>query len=107
MTGMGRARLDVVKGEGGGGVAGDDEEFGALFVEELCAGDGVAGDGLVGLGAVGETGGVAEVDVVGVGDERQQGAEDGEAAEAGVEDAYGGLGWGHAFGVVGCQLSVG
>jgi hypothetical protein len=45
--------LDVFEGEGGGGVAGDDEEFCALFVEELCAGDGVAGDGLVGLGAIG------------------------------------------------------
>ena len=84
--------LDVVEGEGGGGVAGDDEEFGALIEEEAGAGDGVAGDGLVRLGAVGETGGVAEVDVVGVGDEREESAEDGEAAEAGVEDADGG-GW--------------
>ena len=89
--GDGEGLLDVFEGEGGGGVAGDDEEFGALFVEELCAGDGVAGDGLAGLGAVGEAGGVAEVDVVGAGDERQQGAEDGEAAEAGVEDADGGV----------------
>ena len=66
-------------------------------MEELCAGDGVAGDGFAGLGAVGETGGVAKVDVVGCRDEGQKGAQDGEAAEAGVEDAYGG---------VGCQLSV-
>ena len=93
----GKSALDVFEGEGGGGVAGDDQEFCALFVKELCAGDGVAGDGFAGFGAVGETGGVAEVDVVGVGDQREQGAEDGEAAEAGVEDAYGG---------VGCQVSV-
>ena len=44
---------------------------------------------LAGLGAVGQAGGVAEVDVVGAGDEREQSAEDGEAAEAGVEDADG------------------
>jgi hypothetical protein len=61
--------LDVFEGEGGGGVAGDDQEFCALFVEKLCAGDGVAGDGFAGLGAVGETCGVAEVDVIGIGEE--------------------------------------
>ena len=49
---------------------------------KLGAGDGVAGDGVVGFGAVGETGGVAEVNVVGVRNEREEGAEDGEAAEA-------------------------
>ena len=75
--GDGQGSLDVFEGQGGGGVAGDDEQVGALFVEELCAGDGVAGDGFVGLGAVGETGGVAKVDVVGVGDQREQSAEDG------------------------------
>jgi hypothetical protein len=74
--------LDVFEGQGGGGVAGDDKQVGALFVEEFCAGDGVAGDGFAGLGAVGETGGVAEVEVLGVGDERKQSAKDGQAAEA-------------------------
>jgi hypothetical protein len=48
-NGDGDCALDVFEGEGGGGVAGYDEEVGALFVEELCAGDGVAGDGFVGL----------------------------------------------------------
>ena len=80
--GDGQGQLDVFEGEGGGGVAGDDEELGSLFVEELCALDGVAGDGLAGLGAIGETSGIAEVDVAGVGNEREQGTEDGEAAEA-------------------------
>jgi hypothetical protein len=93
--------LDVFEGEGGCGVAGDDEKIGALFVEEPGAGDGVAGDGFAGLGAVGQTGGVAQVDVVGVGDEEKQRAEDGEAAEAGVEDAYG---WGGFHGGVSSQL---
>ncbi len=73
---------DVFEGEGGGGVAGDDEEVCALFLEEFCAGDGVAGDGFAGFGAVGEAGGVAQVDVVCFGDEREQGAEDSQAAEA-------------------------
>jgi hypothetical protein len=74
--------LDVFEGEGGGGVAGDDEEFCSLFVKEPGARDGVAGDGFAGLGTVGETGGVAEVDVVRMGEEWKEGAEDGEAAEA-------------------------
>jgi hypothetical protein len=57
--GDGQGLLNVFEGEGGGGVAGDDEEVGALLVEEPGARDGVAGDGLAGFGAVGETGGVA------------------------------------------------
>jgi hypothetical protein len=73
----GECALNVFEGEGGGGVAGDDEEVGSLFVKELCAGDGVAGDGFMGFGAVGETRGVAQIDVVGVGDQGEQGAENG------------------------------
>ena len=57
--GDGQGALDVFEGEGGGGVAGYDEQVGALFVEEPGAGDGVTGDGFVGLGAVREAGGVA------------------------------------------------
>ncbi len=87
--GDGEVGADVFEGEGGGGVAGDDEEVGALSEEEAGAGEGVADDGLAGLGAVGETGGVAEVDVVGVGDEGEKIVQDGEAAEAGVKDADG------------------
>ena len=66
--------LYLGEGEGRGGVAGYDEDVGALIEEETGAGDGVAGDGLAGFGAVGETGGVTEVDVVGVGDQGQEGA---------------------------------
>ena len=60
--GNGRDRfLDGVEGEGAGGVAGDDEVFGALLLDqEPGALGGVAGDGAAGLGAVGETGGVAD-----------------------------------------------
>ena len=74
--------LYVSESEGSGGVAGDDEEFGSFVVEEFRAFDGVAGDGLAGFGAVREAGGIAEVDVAGIGNEREQSAEDGEAAEA-------------------------
>lgn len=74
--------LNIFECEGGRGVAGDDEELSALLVEKFGAGDGVAGDGLVGLGAVGKAGGIAEVDVVRVGEELEEGAEDGEASEA-------------------------
>jgi hypothetical protein len=74
--------LNLLHREGGGGVASDDEELAPFVVEEFCAFHSEAGNGLAGFGAVGETGGVAEVDVVGSGDEWEQGAEDGEAAEA-------------------------
>jgi len=88
----GERLLDVFESEGAGGVTGYDEEVGPLVLQKFCAGDGVAGDGLVGFGAVGEARGVAEIDIVRSGNEREQGTEDGEAAEAGVEDADGGIG---------------
>ena len=99
--------LDFGQGEGTGGVAGDDEKVSTLVEEEAGRGDGEADDGSLGFGAVGEAGGVAEEDVVGVWNAVQEGAEDGEAAEAGVEDTNGGggggrdvWGWRHAFEVV-------
>ena len=74
--------FDLGEGQGSGGVAGYDEDVCALIEEEAGAGDGVSSDGFAGFGAVGEAGGVAEVDVMGVGDEWKEGSEDGEAAEA-------------------------
>ena len=68
---------DLGHGEGCGGVAGDDQALGTVVLEEAGAFDGVAGDGELGFGAVGEAGGVAEVDVVGSRDERKELAEDG------------------------------
>ena len=41
--------FDLGESEGGGGVAGDDEDVGTLIEEEAGAGDGVAGDGLAGF----------------------------------------------------------
>ena len=66
--GNGDCVLNGVEGEGAGGVAGDDEELGALLADqELRALGGVAGDGAAGLGAVGEAGGVAEEGEAGLG----------------------------------------
>jgi hypothetical protein len=45
--GDGHGGFDVVEGQCGGGVAGDDQEVRALIGEKLCAGNGVAGDGVV------------------------------------------------------------
>ena len=88
--GDGESLLQVVERERGGGVTGDDEHLGPLGQQEGGGGEGVAGDGLAGFCAVGETGGVAEIEIVGCGDERQQGTQDSESAEAGVEDSDGG-----------------
>ncbi len=87
--GDGNGGADLGEGQRGGGVAGDDEELGALGDEEAGGLDGVAGYGVPGFGAVGKTGGVAEVEEVGTGEAGEQGAQDSEAAEAGVEDADG------------------
>jgi hypothetical protein len=95
-----------VEGVGGGGVAGDDDGFDALVDQELGVFEGEAADGFGGLGAVGDAGGVAEVDDGFVGEELAEGADDGEAADAGVEDAEGGVGggWGrHVIRVVVCS----
>ncbi len=51
--------------------------------------DGIAGDGGLRFGAVGQAGGVAEVEEMSAGQAPEQGAEDRQAAEAGVEDADG------------------
>src|SRR5271170_373203 len=56
-----RGRADFVESEGAGGVAGDNQEFAALFDQEPGAGDGVSGDGCLRLGAVRKAGGIAEV----------------------------------------------
>jgi hypothetical protein len=70
-----------------------------LREEESGAGEGVACDGLLGLGAVGEAGRVAEVKIACAGDKWQQGAQDSETTEAGVED-------GDCGGVVGAQRGL-
>ena len=83
--------LDGIEGQGTGSVAGDDEEFGALFAdEELGAFSGIASDGAARLGAVGETGGVPDEGEAGLRELWNERGKDGEPAEAGIEDADGG-----------------
>ncbi len=84
--GHGDGGADFRQGEGGGGVAGDHEQFSAAGDEVERGFNGVAGDGGLRFGAVGKAGGVAEVEEVGAGEFGKKGAQDGEAAEAGVED---------------------
>jgi hypothetical protein len=76
---------NVEESERGCSVASDDQHVDAALLEELRGPDGVAGDGLARLGTVGETGGVSEIEVVGVGDEIGERAENGEASYTGVE----------------------
>ena len=82
----------------GGGCLGRARAVAVLQAMTRCRRPGRGGSGrsrrrsgrwCLGLGAVGKAGGVAEVDVVGAGDEWEQLAQDGEAAEAGVKDADG------------------
>lgn len=94
---------DGLEGECGGGVAGEDDVFGVVGLEvgEDFADEG--GDGVSGFWAVGDSGGVAEVEDVLEGEDLAEGADDGEAAEAAVKDDD----WGGWRGHVGsCQLSV-
>jgi len=94
----GNGLLDVVEGEGAGGVAGDDEVIGALFFnEESRALGGIAGDGAAGLGAVGKSGGVPDEGIDSLGCACDEGTQNSESAEAGIEDADGGSG-GRRFG---------
>ena len=91
--GNGNRVLNGVESQGAGGIAGDDEELGALFFDqELRALRRIAGDGAAGFGAIGQTGRVADESEAGVRQACDQGAQDGEPAEAGIEDADGGRG---------------
>jgi hypothetical protein len=80
---------NFVQCESGGRVAGDDEKFSALLLEKLSGGDGVACDGALGFRAIRKSGGVSEINEVNAGELGQEGAEDGESTEAGIEDADG------------------
>ena len=87
--------LNGVEGQGAGGIAGDHQELRALLVdEELGALRGVAGDGAARLGTVRQARRVAEEGKARAGEPRDERAQHGEAAEAGIEDADRG---GHCF----------
>ena len=83
--------LNGIEGQGAGGVAGDDEELGALLADqELRAFDGVAGDGAARFGAVGQARRVADKGKARARQPANERAQHGEPAEAGIEDADGG-----------------
>ena len=60
---------DAVEGKCGCGVAGDHQQLGSLSFEVVGSFDGITRHGFDRLGAVGKAGGIAKVEVVGVGDE--------------------------------------
>jgi hypothetical protein len=80
---------ELVECVGGGGVAGDDDRLDVLGEEESDILLGEALDGFAAFRAVGDAGGVAEVDDGFPGQELLDGADHGEAADSGVEDAEG------------------
>ena len=68
------------------GVAGDHQQVDVLCLEKTRGADGITGHGLRGLGAVGQAGGIAEIQIV----SRQllgHGLQHGKAANAGIEYA--------------------
>ena len=78
---------NLVESQRGGRVAGDHQHLGAVLFEILRRADGVPGNGFGRLRAVGQPRRVAEVDVIGVGGERDQFFEDGQSAKAGIKYA--------------------
>src|SRR6185437_1593557 len=91
--------LNGIESKCAGGVAGDDHELSALFAhEKLSALDGVAGNGTARFGPVGKAGGVAQESESSARKTMEERAQHGEPAEAGIEDADGGLCVGGAVG---------
>ena len=64
-----RRGRDAVQGERRCSVAGDDQQLGSVGLEVVGSLDGITRDGFNRLRAVGEPGGIAKVEVIGVGDE--------------------------------------
>jgi len=89
-------RSDLVERQSCGCVAGDYQRLCALLLEIMRSADGVSGNGFRGLRAVGQAGGISEVEVVRIGDEAKQSFQDGQAAKAGVENADAGSARGHS-----------
>ena len=78
--------------EGRGCVAGDDDHFRAAVEKHFSDLDAVAFHGFAAFSAVGNAGRVADVEDVFVGQESAEAGGDGEAPDAGIEDADGGVG---------------
>ena len=82
---------DFLSGNGSDGVARDDECFDIVFQQEIDNLHGEGLDGGTGFGAVGNACGVAEIDDVFHRQAFHQGADVGQAADAGIEYADGAL----------------
>lgn len=82
---------DFLSGNGGDGVARDDQCLNIVFQQEIDNLHGEGFDGGAGFGAVGNAGGVAEVDDVFHRQAFHQGADVGQSADAGIENADGAL----------------
>ena len=78
---------NLIEGQSGGRVAGDHQHLGAVLFEILRRANGIPGNGLGRFRAVGKARRVAEVDVIGVGGERDQFLEDRQSAKAGIKYA--------------------
>lgn len=85
----GKLISDGRESEGSSGVAGKDDVFRVVRLEEGEDFADEAGDGVGGLGAIGNACGVAEVEDIVLREGMPQGPDDGKAAEAGVEDDNG------------------
>ena len=86
----GHGVLNGIEGQRAGGVAGDDDELGALFADqELGALNGVACNGAPRLGPIGQPRRVADEGEVGERQPIHKGAQHGEASKAGIEDTDG------------------
>ena len=79
--------LHVVKGQRRCRVAADHQQVNAAGGQKARGQSGIAGDELLRLGAVRQARRVAKEEVVGVGNQAGDGSENGEAADAGVEDS--------------------
>jgi hypothetical protein len=84
--GDGKGAADVVEGECGGGVAGDDDVLGVHFQQKFDDLADESANDVGGFVSVGEMGGVTEIDEVLGREGALEGADDGEATEAAIED---------------------
>ena len=83
-----RQGAHLFEGVGADGVAGDDEEFDFEVFEEFHRFKGIADDGVGVFNAVGDAGGVTVVDDLFEKAVFEQGFDDGQSADAAVEDSH-------------------
>jgi hypothetical protein len=90
-----RCGRDAVKCQCGRGVARNDQQLGSVGFEVVGGFNSITRNGFDRLGAVGKSGGIAKVEIVGVGNQVKSSFTDGKPAAAGIEYADGGTPLGH------------